>query len=325
MSFAQYKAYNDTTDRIGYNSASEKLPFHPWYALDHEKITSGIREPCLSLLDLTSNHSASDTEIVNLNAALNTAKTVSRNKKLHIAFLGDQGIGKSALICSLFDRDLVQVSSSSSACTAYPTIIAYKDRASDDTAESDVRIQYLNDNEIGDCAREQGRRYRGGFPRKRQSSNARLEAISPQESVEMTEDDEEEEEEESEEDRKHTMDSARTARDFFRIIFDSERNSKRKKQLEQFLDFEDIENDTFAETCVQYARERLASIDVKDGFRQHNAVPEEDLYALREEAEDVWPLVKSVQLETGHRLLRNGLCFLDLPGKVRVVAQLECC
>lgn len=260
----------------------------------------------------------------NLHAALKQAKSLTHGKTLCVAILGEQGIGKSSLICSLFNRDMVHVSSSSSACTAFPTVIAYKEGARDDSTENDVLIQYLSDAEIEDCVREQGRRYRYAFPRKRQSwaDRIRIRALSfldenefSEEEDDEDEEDDEEEEEETETEKEQTLNSARTARDFFRIIFNTEQYLQRQQQLEHHLEFDDIEGTAFAAKCLDFAKKRLASIGAHDCLTQHNAIHDEDLAEVRREAEKLWPLVKSVRLETGHVLLRNNLCFLDLPGE----------
>lgn len=362
LSFKQYKDRLETMEPVGYDAASEKFPYHPWYALNHEKITTGIWQSCQSLLELTNNRSVGDTELDNLHTALEQAKTVSHRKVLCVAFLGEQGIGKSSLICSVLGRDLVQVSSSSSACTAFPTIIAYKDGASDDSQECDVIIQYLNEAEIEDCIIEQGRRYRYAFPRKRQSAamdSTRLgicvsqadeycgdgedrddeadkddddDAGDEEDEVDEDEDDseddsedgdDEEEEEMDETEKEETLNSARTARDFFRIICNAGNSQGQQLRLEHSLEFDDIEGAEFIATCLMCAKERLTSIGAHKGFAKHNAVPDEDLAEILKGAEILWPLVDSVRLETGHVLLRNNLSFLDVPGKPCSVSHLK--
>lgn len=271
---------------------------------------SGIHQACSSLLHLTSNCASDDIELANLHTALDKAKTVTHSKSICIAILGEQGTGKSSILCSALDRALVDISSSSSACTAFPTIITHKKGASDDTMESDVLIQYYNDEEIKECAEEQARRYRFAFPRKRQPGSSSCLFYD-----EYYDDDEEERLVESDTDREQILASGRTAKEFFNIIFDTDESRARKQELEHALNYDDIERGTFAATCVAYAKECLASIGAQGGFTKHDAVLDEDLADAREGAEELWPLVKSVRLATGHRLLRNNLSFLDLPGK----------
>lgn len=115
--------------------------------------------------------------------------------------------------------------------------------------------------------------------------------------------------------RNEIVKSATTAKEFFLIVFNAEQYGGRKEELEQILDHDDIETNSFFIKCADYARERLASIGAGGGLQQCNAVPDEELDDLRERLASVWPLVKSLQLEAGHRLLRNNLCFLDLPGE----------
>ncbi len=263
-------------------------------------------------MSVTQNRANGDTEIANLHTALDNAKTVSYGKSFCIALLGEQGIGKSSLLCSLLGRYLVNISSSSSACTAFPTFITYKEGASDDTGESDVLIQYFSEEEIRECVEEQARRYRFGFPRKRLFDDAFVLFHD-----EYFDEDEEEQEVESETEREQIMNSARTAKDFFCIIFNAYDDPVREALLQNALNYDDIEKeDKFLDTSVSFAMERLADIGVQDGFTQHNAILDKNLADVREGAEELWPLVKSVRLATGHRMLRNNLSFIDLPGNL---------
>ncbi|KAJ4334834.1 hypothetical protein N0V95_009062, partial [Ascochyta clinopodiicola] len=367
LTFAQYKARPRTTETSRYDTSTEKRPYHPWYALDHEKIARLLEKSCSKLLALTATRSATDTELSNLHSALERAKTVSHGKTLCVVFLGEQGTGKSSLLCSVLDRDVVDVSSSSSACTAFPTIIAHKEGADDGSVESDVVVEYLGLGEIRRCVEEQARRYRFAFPRKRggaslevgntndrteeqdqeeeedeeeEGNNVEEEEIDDEEEQEDDDDEEEEiddeeeqeddddeeeeegdgkeeeeeEEEETEAEKQQTLNSARTARDFFRIIFNSDQDRGRHEQLENALEYSDIESSRFADMCVGFAKERLASIGAQNGVIHHKAIQDQDLTDMREEVGKLWPLVKSLRLETGHVLLRNNLCFLDLPG-----------
>lgn len=174
LTFNEWKArYGDTTQAVQpriYNSSQETLPYDPWFALDHESIRNGIHQLCAPLLDLTIDHDEEDGEIFHFRKTVRSAQVSPPGTPFYIDFLGDQGIGKSSIINALFDRILVNVSSSSSACTAFTTIILHKDGAEDETVESDLRIQYLSDDEIMEHIEEQVRRYRSAYPDKGKSS-----------------------------------------------------------------------------------------------------------------------------------------------------------
>jgi hypothetical protein len=319
ITFAEFKLRHgdvlQTGQRAPYNPTLETLPYDPWYSLPHDKIENGIRQLCTTLLNLTRIHYKGDTEIANLNAALKSAQISPRGQSFYVAFLGDRGIGKSSLINAIFNRDLVNVSSSSSACTAFSTIIAYKGGAADDAGESDVRIQYLSEEEIRNHVEEQCRRYRFAFPRNVTEAQESLipseEPIGPSE-IGVNED---EELEMDEAERQHVMDSGDTARRFFDIICGTLNDSERKRWLDRALEQDDIESETFYATCIEHAEQQLNGINAVGGFTQHDAVPDEQLEDVRKEAEKLWPLVKSLHILTGHPLLKNNICVLDLPGK----------
>jgi hypothetical protein len=170
LSFEQYKARfgskQGNSQPPRYDPASENFPDDEWYALEHDKINNGFHDLCSDILQLVHNHNPNDTEVSNLNTALKSANTIPRGQNFYVAFLGEQGMGKSWLFNAVFNRDFVNVSSSSSACTAFPTIITHKHGVEDDTDESDFSIECFNEEEIRDCIDEQCRRYRYAFPRK---------------------------------------------------------------------------------------------------------------------------------------------------------------
>ncbi|KAJ4317470.1 hypothetical protein N0V94_004929 [Neodidymelliopsis sp. IMI 364377] len=349
LSFSQYKArfgLRNDDELIVYDPTLEQFPDDAWYTLEHDKINNGIHEMCSQLLYALRNRQSSDSEISSLHDALKIADIVPRGKEFYAAFLGEQGIGKSSLINAVFNRDLVNVSSSSSACTTFPTIITYKTGASDDAQESDVYIEYLNDEDIRDCAEEQARRYRDAFPRKCpvhevadvDDDSSREASFSDSEPEEEDEEDTKEEEEDFDSDEeadevtlctptnnstsekrkkkvsRSVLRGARTARLFFEIIFNTERDETNRRTLEDALEKLDIEDGSFAALCVEHANQRLSEIHAHNGVLQHDAISDEDLTAVRTSAESVWPLVRSVRLATGHVLLRNNVCILDLPG-----------
>jgi predicted GTPase len=64
-----------------------------------------------------------DPKLENLKTALQSATVIFCGQSFYVAFLGEQGIGKSSIINAIFDRELVNVPSLSSTCTAYSTTI----------------------------------------------------------------------------------------------------------------------------------------------------------------------------------------------------------
>ena len=281
---------------MNYDASKEALPYDPWYSLDHKEIDSGIRQLCAPILDLTEDHDEDDGEIAKLRDTVKHAQTSQPGKLFYVAFLGDQGVGKSSIINGLADRQLVSASSSSSACTAFPTKISHKKGAEDQTTESDVLIQYYSAEEMRDIVEEQTRRYEAAFPKKGKS----LQAISlpTPDSYRDPDDDKRAGDEEEEEEEEEILDDA-------------------EKMLERALDHENIECDSFYDACLRNVRERLSTAGgALDGSTEFDAILDTDLEDTRKEADKLWPLVKCLELKTGHRLLRENVCILDLPGRI---------
>lgn len=96
-------------------------------------------------------YAALDESIKDLIDAAEAAKTLPNVTALRVAVLGQQGVGKTTLINALFDRYLLGTSGGSKACTAFVTIIKYKEGAPDDTSVSDVIIYFYNKSEMKIC------------------------------------------------------------------------------------------------------------------------------------------------------------------------------
>ena len=307
--FNEYKQrHRDTIENLQpriYDS-SQETRYDPWFSLNHEEIYSSVRQLCSSTLTLTADHDERDGEITNLKKRVTRAKTVRSSKWFNVAFLREQGVGKSPIINALFERQLVNASSSSSACTRFLTIISYRPGAKDNTTKSNLHIQYLNDNKIRDHIEEQARRHELAF--------SNISATSPanpypatyirneiyKNSQEGREEDANEIKKLDDADIERQLQDGKTAKDFFNIIWGAEDDEERKKLLEHSLNHSKIECDSFYKTCLENAKERLRMANARDGFTKYNAGPDADLEDKITEAEKLWPLVKSVQIKTGH-------------------------
>lgn len=314
---------------------------------------------CSDILQLVRKQPLHDTEVFHLQTALESANIIPRGQSFYVAFLGEQGIGKSSLVNGTLGRDLVNVSSGSSACTAVATAIIHKRGADDNTNESDFFAEYFNDDEIVESCREQRRRYCHVFPGKTSAEqiNDDGDDISVEGSEEGDEDaangdgteedevndarkdkakGEDEDENQGEENEelipvhnspvRHvhqkktstaSIRAAKTARTFFDIIFATEENEEQNEYLNSLLDDADLDDEQLSTLCVQQAKQRLVEVGACNGLLQHLAVHDEDLARTRSKVERLWPLVKSVRIETGHIHLRNNVCILDLPGKAQ--------
>jgi hypothetical protein len=142
-----------------YDPSTEDLPDHVWYSLDDQMLHQKLVQMCDDLGRPVFDCNVDDPEITELIRALGRAKKIPRAKKVNIAVVGTQGVGKSSTINALLNRDLVDASASSSACTAFATIIEYKDGAADDTDLSDLKVTFLELHEIRDFVEEQIKRY----------------------------------------------------------------------------------------------------------------------------------------------------------------------
>lgn len=128
--------------------------------------------------------------------------------------------------------------------------------------------------------------------------------------------DEDEEEDMDDADKERVIRDGKTAIEFFEILWGANEDEEIKQALKYALENDDIECASFYRTCLKKARQQLRSANALDGYTEYSAVTDADLEEKRKEADRLWPLVKSVQLRTGHRLLRNNICVLDLPGEV---------
>jgi GTPase SAR1 family protein len=281
-----------------------------------------MRKLSKPILDLTKDHDEDDGEIAKLRDTMEHAQTSQPGKVFYVAFVGDQGVGKSSIINGLTGRQLVSASSSSSACTAFPTMLSLKNGAEDQTDKSDMRIQYHSEEEMRDNVEEQVRRHEAAFPKKHKSLKAASlptpDSYRDFDDEKRAGDEEEEEEEEILDDaeRERVLQDGNTAKEFFHIIWGTEESEEKMQMLEHALDHENIECESFYVACLENVRERLRTAGALNGFTEFNAISDADLDDTRNEADRLWPLVKCVELKTGHRLLRENVCILDLPGKI---------
>lgn len=103
-------------------------------------------------------------------------------------------------------------------------------------------------------------------------------------------------------------------------IFNAKEDENALQDLETWLQEPDLEDGRFLDRCIQIALNYLAKTHAADDSLVCPKVSDEEMSQQREFAATIWPLVRSITISTGSILLRNGICFLDLPGKLsRVV------
>lgn len=295
-----------------YDPGSENLPYRPWYTLDHNRIGQVITDMCNKLGRPLSICTIVDQEISDLWMALEHAKLLPRPKRINIAVVGNQGLGKSSTINALLSRNLVEIMGGSEACTAFATIIDYKDGAPDDTTVSDVKVTLLNLDEIRDLIEEHIRRYanlhaHATFDEEHGDTGSEDSDVSVNGPL-------------SGKNRKFSNElqqGADTAVDFFRIMFNADADDNAGLMVDEWLKEPDLEDGRFLGCLTKLATDHISRIQEEEqGTLVYTGISDERLMEVRSRAVGIWPLVKSVTISTGSVLLRHGICLLDLPGIV---------
>jgi len=309
-------------------SASEQFPDVPWYKVNYQTITDLVHEMLDKIIIKLEKYAPVDAGIKALLEAAEEAKSLPDLEKCRMAVLGDQAAGKSTLITVLMGgRRLLDSSGDTKSCTAVPTAMVHKKGAADNTRESDMTIEWMNLDEVLAHIQEQIRRWTDLHP----GFNHDLDdSPGEEDDVQGSSDDEDElypptaDEEEptrsKSQGRKSLKldDAASTAKEFFEVIFNTERDRRAKQRLEDRLYNSDIRLDDFETLCVEAVQTRFRELDadlrVRDNLSHFSAVKDRDLRDKRNLVKRLWPFVKLVTIATGHILLRYGMCFYDLPG-----------
>jgi hypothetical protein len=145
-------------------SINEQFPQDPWHTLNHESIIDQVGELCDELTIPLEKYVGIDEAIENLKKQAEDARKLPDMKKLRVAVLGEQGVGKSTLVNALLDRKILDNSAGSTACTAYATTIEYKPGVADNTQVSDVKIEFFSEEEIDAFVKDQHNRWADCYP-----------------------------------------------------------------------------------------------------------------------------------------------------------------
>lgn len=310
---------------VNEDCANHQLSVTPWIALKHKEIEALVGSLCDELIGPLQQYESGDKHIANLIQAALKVKKLPQVKIFSVAVLGEQGAGKSTLINAIFGRRMLLRSGGAKSCTSYATRIEYKEDAADDIRVSDVVVQFLADQEIADCIREQIHLLAEILV----SSDAGL-----QEDISNEHDDNGMDESSDAAARDHEDQNisaepnkvmcpsnkiiARTAKEFFGIIFNTKEDNIAEELLDRELHATDIEAGRFFQICFDKAKERLAQIGTKfvvqNGIAKLRNIPDRDLENAQLTIKELWPFVKCVTISTGHILLRHRLQLIDLPG-----------
>lgn len=293
-----------------YDYRREDLPDEPYYNVDLASYDKNVFQICDGLEHAASTTTITDEGLSDLRSTLTQATSIPRPNPIVVAVVGNQGMGKSSTINALLNRNLVEVLGGSEACTAFATIIEYKEGADDDTDESDVKVTFLSQDEICDFIEEHIRRYAEFATRSSLHEDNESDADESDDSAQAST------REESRTISKAVQQGADTAEVFFRIMFDANFDESADFELQGWLREPDLEDGRFQQRLMQMVAAHLSFVQGKEGgVRAYTEIPDKSLEQVRNWSK-MWPLVKSVTISTGSVLLRNGLCLIDLPGTV---------
>jgi hypothetical protein len=306
----------------------EALPPHDE---TYDKIQNNIPLMFTEVTKLVEQYQSISPENAGLMKVLEQGYITPRAKPFIIAFLGEQGIGKSTILNALLGRELVTKSAGSSACTSFPTHVTYKVGAPDDTKLSDITVKMIAQAPMEDLVGYQIAHYAECYPFKPPkeqdevsggdgSSNSGGDSDG---GSNINSSDEDEISTPSQRNRhklpKKALRDAETAKEFFDLIFNTKTDEAARIQLEHRLGSTDIANGddirsgAFFQLCleaVQRCQEQLNSV-AKDWLN----VSDKDLRGIRNKAQKFWPLIDFMEVSTGHTILRHNLTLMDLPGK----------
>jgi GTPase SAR1 family protein len=307
----QHEAQDDKLDdgKV-YQPDTEDPPDELWYGIDLDLLGSNIARMCSDLGQPVAHTTIVDHEISELRRTLTQSTSIPRPKKVIVAVVGNQGMGKSSTINALLNRNLVEVLGGSEACTAFATIIEYKEGAADDTTLSDIKVVFLSPDETRDFIEEHIRRYatfvaQSGLDDEEEELDAQDSDSPAQEAAR----------EEKQTISKAVEQGADTAEEFFRIMFNTDSDEVAEGELSRWLKEQDLEDGRFLERLMQLATDHVYQIQHQEaGSHVYTDVRDERLDDVRSWAVKMWPLVKSVTIATGSVLLRQGICLMDLPG-----------
>ncbi|RMZ70013.1 nuclear gtpase slip-gc-like [Pyrenophora seminiperda CCB06] len=158
------------------DAIDEELAEEPFNAIKPEEIAFMVNELCDRLTKPLVEYASIDKRYGDLDTAAQLAKQLPAISKYSVAVLGEQGTGKSTVINALIDRSLLDQSGSSKACTAYATVLEYKEGADDQTTSSDVIVEFLTVQEIDHCIEEQINLWADAYQRKKKMRQVLCEA-----------------------------------------------------------------------------------------------------------------------------------------------------
>lgn len=307
-------------------SHSELFPEEPWYHLNYRNIIDSVHEMMDEITIPLEKYVGTDTGIANLVNDSVKVKELPDLKQCRVAVLGEQASGKSTVGTALFGgRQLFERSGGGASCTQIPTELKQKRGAADDTRFSDLLVEWLSEEQRMAYIWEHILRWTEVYPG---TQNAQP---SSEDDTNMEDDTSESETEQDTQQRPKqgkvpkAQRGAFTANEFFKTIFNVDGDPVAKKELEHRLYHTDIRQGSFEGLCLQKVTERFeqlrTELNIKDNVSEFRDVHDRELPRKRSLIKKLWPFVKVFTIATGHILLRYGICFYDLPGKIFCISH----
>jgi len=273
-----------------HDPTQESLPHHPYFRLDLPALQGDIDAALRDLWIALQGFEDDDTEMANQREVTQRGRQIAAPKPLVVTTVGPAGVGKSFLYKALFNRpNITKSSAEGRSCTLYPTKIVLNPEISDTATISDVDVEMFDAATLATMAQNHVKRYYDYH-------------YGPD--SDPTDDDS----------RRY----ASTALEFFEIAFDKANNNELGPVLRSLLTPEMIVNGELLRMCVDAIEERISYMDAsRDRKLSYVAVEDDTLDQPRKVADSLAPFVDSFVIKTGSALLRAGLTFIDLPGRLQ--------
>ncbi|KAI4923976.1 hypothetical protein J4E85_008134 [Alternaria conjuncta] len=264
----------------------EELANDRWYALKQEEVKVLVEELCDKLTSAMQKYSSVDQRFQDLIDAAKIARKLPDIRHYSVAILGEQGIGKSSIINALLDRGLLDRS-------AYATVLEYKPGATDHTTLSDLLVVFFTKEEIRDSIKEQMNHWVEVYPGVEHNGQP----------LRGEDEDDPDDNNATHTPRKRlskTMSRAiTTAKEFFEIIFNVQKDKLAGVELERELYHTNIKEGNFLNECCKRANDRFAQlatemseVDLETRTAHFKNVPDNRLGRKTSKIKELWPFVK---------------------------------
>lgn len=272
-----------------YDPAQEPLPDHPYFRLDvraiHGEIDTALRDLWIELQGFEDD----DAELANQREVIQQGRNIGAPKPLTVTTIGPAGVGKSFLYKALFNRpDITKSSAEGRSCTLYPTKIELHPEIPGDATSSDLDIEFFDAAAMFNMAENHIRRYHDyhfGTDNDQEDHDSRR--------------------------------YASTAKEYFKAAFNTADDPEANAHLQSLLSPINIDNGELLRNCVSAIEQRILSAGAGQSRKlSYLRVEDNDLDQVRSVADSLAPFVDFLVIKTGAALLRAGLTFIDLPGKV---------